>query len=116
MLSRLGREELTESHSFTAAEQLNSNFKLFFSFDMAVLDQPSTFLPLFRQYQGSSAYYRHDGRPFVSTFNGGAKSFGAAAGGASGNGECLLVPFGSGSTRELELEARAAGVGVAGAA
>ncbi|KAI0759582.1 glycoside hydrolase [Trametes elegans] len=62
---------------FSAAE--SNGFKLFFSFDMAVLDQPSTFLPLFRQYQSSSAYYRHDGRPFVSTFNGGAKSFGAGS-------------------------------------
>ncbi|KAI0774388.1 glycoside hydrolase [Fomes fomentarius] len=57
----------------------NSNeFKLFFSFDLNAIDQPSTFLPLFRQYQGNSAYYRHENRPFVSTFNGGAKTFGAA--------------------------------------
>ena len=65
---------------FNAAE--DNNFKLFFSFDMAVLDQPSTFLPLFLQYQNSAAYYQHDGRPFVSTFDGGAKSFGASSPGA----------------------------------
>ncbi|KAI0636141.1 glycoside hydrolase [Trametes polyzona] len=56
-----------------------NDFKLFFSFDMAVIDQPSTFLPLFRQYQNHPAYYRHNGRPFVSTFNGGSKSFGASS-------------------------------------
>ncbi|KAI0654666.1 glycoside hydrolase [Cubamyces menziesii] len=56
-----------------------NDFKLFFSFDMSVLDQPSTFLPLFKQYQGNSAYYRHEGRPFLSTFDGGAKSFGASS-------------------------------------
>ena len=62
---------------FEAAE--SNNFKLFFSFDMSVLDQPSTFLPLFLQYQNSSAYYYHDGRPFVSTFDGGSQSFGASS-------------------------------------
>ncbi|TFK94672.1 glycoside hydrolase family 71 protein [Polyporus arcularius HHB13444] len=56
-----------------------NDFKLFFSFDMAVLDQPSTFLPLFKQYQNNPAYYYHDNRPFVSTFDGGAKSFGASS-------------------------------------
>lgn len=59
-----------------------NEFKLFFSFDMSVLDQPSTFLPLFLQYQNNPAYYHHEGRPFVSTFDGGAKSFGASSPGA----------------------------------
>ncbi|KAL1949763.1 hypothetical protein VTO73DRAFT_8644 [Trametes versicolor] len=62
---------------FTAAAA--NNFKLFFSFDMSVIDQPSTFLPLFNQYQNNPAYYRHNNQPFVSTFNGGAKSFGASS-------------------------------------
>ena len=58
----------------------NANgFKLFFSFDMSVIDQPSTFMPLFLQYQSNAAYYHHDSRPFVSTFDGGAKPFGAAS-------------------------------------
>ncbi len=62
---------------FDAAAE--NDFKLFFSFDMAVLDQPSTFLPLFKQYQSNPAYYYHNNRPFVSTFDGGAKSFGASS-------------------------------------
>ncbi|KAI0720253.1 glycoside hydrolase [Cerioporus squamosus] len=40
-----------------------NDFKLFFSFDMA----------------SNPAYYYHDNRPFVSTFDGGAKSFGASS-------------------------------------
>ncbi|KAH9847549.1 glycoside hydrolase [Lenzites betulinus] len=56
-----------------------NDFKLFFSFDMSVIDQPSTFFPLFLQYQNTAAYYTHDNRPFVSTFDGGAKSFGASS-------------------------------------
>ncbi|KAI0754767.1 glycoside hydrolase [Daedaleopsis nitida] len=62
---------------FAAAN--DNDFKLFFSFDMASIDQPSTFLPLFRQYQNNGAYYLHNSRPFVSTFDGGQKSFGSSS-------------------------------------
>lgn len=58
----------------------NANgFKLFFSFDMATIGHPNDFLPLFRQYQSHPAYYRHNNRPFVSTFNGGRHTFGASS-------------------------------------
>ncbi|KAL1949764.1 hypothetical protein VTO73DRAFT_8645 [Trametes versicolor] len=59
---------------FSAAE--SNNFKLFFSFDMTTLNDPSTFIPLLLQYQSSSAYYLHENRPFVSTFDGGNVAFG----------------------------------------
>ncbi len=62
---------------FDAANQ--NGFKLFFSFDMTTINAPSDFLPLFNQYRDNTAYYQHDGRPFVSTFDGGAKSFGASS-------------------------------------
>lgn len=58
---------------FTAAEA--HDFKLFFSFDMDVLADPVDFLPLFVQYQAHPAYYRYQGYPFVSTFQGARKSF-----------------------------------------
>lgn len=56
---------------FTAAAQ--NDFHLFFSFDMAVLNEqdPTSFLPIFEQYASNDTYYKHDGKPFVSTFNGG---------------------------------------------
>jgi len=59
---------------FDAAEK--NNFKLFFSFDMAVRDQVSYFLPVFVQYHNSAAYYKHNNLPFVSTFWGATLSFG----------------------------------------
>ncbi|EJF61327.1 glycoside hydrolase [Dichomitus squalens LYAD-421 SS1] len=62
---------------FEAANQ--NGFKLFFSFDMTTIGAPSDFLPLFNQYVGNAAYYQHENRPFVSTFDGGAKSFGASS-------------------------------------
>ncbi|KAH7032195.1 glycoside hydrolase [Macrophomina phaseolina] len=56
---------------FTAAAQ--NDFHLFFSFDMAVLNEqdPTSFLPIFEQYASNDTYYKHDGKPFISTFNGG---------------------------------------------
>ena len=54
------------------------DFKLFFSFDMTTIDAPSDFIPLFNHYKGNAAYYHHDGRPFVSAYGGGSKSFGAS--------------------------------------
>ncbi|RPD67031.1 glycoside hydrolase [Lentinus tigrinus ALCF2SS1-7] len=80
----LNVQDVSSGWSTSAIQMLfdaaaTNDFKLFFSFDMAVLDQPSTFLPLFRQYQSNPAYYYHDNRPFVSTFDGGAKSFGASS-------------------------------------
>ncbi|KAK7703348.1 hypothetical protein SLS57_010997 [Botryosphaeria dothidea] len=56
---------------FTAAAQ--EGFHLFFSFDMAVLNEqdPASFLPIFEQYASNDTYYKHDNKPFVTTFNGG---------------------------------------------
>ena len=62
---------------FEAANQ--KGFKLFFSFDMTTINSPSDFLPLFNQYVGNAAYYQHENRPFVSTFDGGSKTFGASS-------------------------------------
>ena len=53
--------------AFSVAEQLG--FKLFFSFDMTWFTSPDQFLDYLVAYMSSSAYYLHDGLPFVSTFN-----------------------------------------------
>lgn len=63
---------------FNAADA--QSFGLFFSFDMYALGDtdPSQFLALVSQYQSRTSYFHVDGRPFVSTFNGGTKTFGAS--------------------------------------
>ncbi|KAK8233899.1 glycoside hydrolase [Phyllosticta capitalensis] len=53
-----------------------NDFHLFFSFDMAVLTNISTFLPLLRTYAANESYYTHNDLPFVSTFNGATLNFG----------------------------------------
>lgn len=58
------------SKAFTAAESLG--FHLFFSFDYAgngAWDE-SDVISYINQYASSSAYYKYDGEPFVSTFEG----------------------------------------------
>ncbi|KAI0648825.1 glycoside hydrolase [Trametes meyenii] len=65
------------SKLFTAAEA--NDFKLFFSFHMTTLNDALTFIPLLLHYQKSSAYYLHDGRPFVSTLDGGNVAFGQSS-------------------------------------
>lgn len=62
------------STAFETAKRLN--FKLFFSFDYA--NDPKGYsswpmedvLSLMRKYGGHTAYYHHEGRPFVTTFEG----------------------------------------------
>jgi glucan endo-1,3-alpha-glucosidase len=61
---------------FSAAE--SAGFKLFFSFDLANLNNPDTFMPWLTKYASSSAYYTVDGKPFLSTFSGGTETFGQA--------------------------------------
>lgn len=61
-------------HMFDAAR--SAGFKLFFSFDMTAFKDPKDFLPLLQQYANHTAYYRHNNRPFVSTFKGGSATFG----------------------------------------
>lgn len=60
---------------FNAARS-DGSFKLFFSFDMTHFNSPSQFLPLITQYANDSAYFQQNGRPFLSTFNGGTMTFG----------------------------------------
>ncbi|RDL30183.1 Uncharacterized protein BP5553_10461 [Venustampulla echinocandica] len=50
-------------------------FKVFFSFDMTGFTHPNQFTGFLQSYVTSSAYYQYNGRPLVSTFNGGASSF-----------------------------------------
>lgn len=54
-------------------------FHLFFSFDMLHFTSPSQFFPLLQQYASSSAYYKYNSLPFVSTFYGGTLTFGASS-------------------------------------
>ncbi|KAL1966115.1 hypothetical protein VTN77DRAFT_4863 [Rasamsonia byssochlamydoides] len=63
------------SYLFSAANNAASDFKLFFSFDMSQFTNPSQFLPLIEQYASNDSYLLQDGRPFVSTFWGGASSY-----------------------------------------
>ncbi|KAK1760367.1 glycoside hydrolase [Echria macrotheca] len=57
-----------------AAAASSSNFKLFFSLDIAACPNPPDFSPLLRQYLTHPAYYRPSGRPLISTFHGGTQS------------------------------------------
>jgi glucan endo-1,3-alpha-glucosidase len=50
-------------------------FKLFFSFDMTGFSSPTQFTSYLQSYVTSSAYYKYNGLPLVSTFNGGASSY-----------------------------------------
>lgn len=56
----------------------SSGFQLFFSFDMTHFSDPSQFLPLIEEYYTNPAYYFQNGRPLISTFNGGTLTFGNA--------------------------------------
>ncbi|KAK3299456.1 glycoside hydrolase [Chaetomium fimeti] len=57
---------------FEASSQ--TNFKLFFSMDMAVIPSPSDCAPVLKKYITHPAYYHVNNRPFLSTFRGGAQS------------------------------------------
>ena len=50
-------------------------FKLFFSFDMTGFSNPDQFTSYLQSYVTNSAYYKYNGLPLVSTFNGGASSY-----------------------------------------
>lgn len=58
------------ANAFTAAESLG--FKLFFSFDYAGNGPwlQSEVISMLKKYSSSSAHFQHDGKPFVSTFEG----------------------------------------------
>ncbi|GAD98093.1 glucan endo-1,3-alpha-glucosidase agn1 precursor, putative [Paecilomyces variotii No. 5] len=81
----------TDSWSTSAISDLfdaangSSGFKLFFSFDMTHFTNPSQFLPLIQQYHTNSAYFLQNGKPFVSTFNGGTLTFGSGTPGDGWN-------------------------------
>ncbi|KAH6845628.1 glycoside hydrolase [Chaetomium sp. MPI-CAGE-AT-0009] len=61
---------------FEASAQ--TDFKLFFSMDMAVIPSPSACAPLLTKYITHPAYYHHANRPFLSTFRGGSQPNGNA--------------------------------------
>lgn len=50
-------------------------FKLFFSFDMTGFSDPDQFTSFLQSWVTNPAYYKYDGLPLVSTFNGGASNF-----------------------------------------
>ncbi|KAF7590106.1 hypothetical protein BBP40_003262 [Aspergillus hancockii] len=62
--------ENTLALAFKVAEQ--ENFQLFFSFDYAGNGSwpQEDVIRLIKQYSSSSAYFQHNGGPFVSTFEG----------------------------------------------
>jgi glucan endo-1,3-alpha-glucosidase len=76
----LNVEDATDSWATAAIAQMFSTcagtpLKLFFSFDMTHFTDPSTFLFLIEQYYQNDAYYKFNGLPVVSTFNGGASAY-----------------------------------------
>lgn len=62
------------SHSYSLFKQLRTTiFSLFFSFDYAGGSGPwpqADVIGYLTQYSAASAYYRYNGQPFVSTFEG----------------------------------------------
>jgi glucan endo-1,3-alpha-glucosidase len=56
--------------AFEAADQANSGFKLFFSFDYSVVWTPDQVNQYLAQYTSSPQYFLFNGLPFVSTFEG----------------------------------------------
>ncbi|KAI0822261.1 glycoside hydrolase [Trametes gibbosa] len=69
-------------NAFQAAEQLNSNFKLFFSFDMSSFpcssaNDGAAIRSLTNQFASRPAQLQVDGKAFVSTFAGESCTFGA---------------------------------------
>ncbi|KAL4883378.1 glycoside hydrolase [Aspergillus karnatakaensis] len=106
--------QLTDA--FAAAEQLD--FHLLFSFDFSATNSRGTWsndaiVDLITEFTPRQAYFRHDGRPVVSTFEGflvanswtGIKQEIKAHGGAD-VGEILLIPDWTsvGATRAAESE------------
>ncbi|KAL2814367.1 glycosyl hydrolase family 71-domain-containing protein [Aspergillus cavernicola] len=67
-----GMNHTTQSlnDAFTAAEELD--FKLFFSLDYSGAGPwpKNSVIELLKRYTGRSAYFQHDGKPLVSTFEG----------------------------------------------
>lgn len=51
------------------------SFKLFFSFDMTGFSDPDQFTSFLESWITNPAYYKYNGLPLVSTFNGGASNF-----------------------------------------
>ena len=72
----MARDEATNGQSlanaFTAANNLGSTFKLFFSFDYAGngLWPADQVIDLIKKYAGNAAYYHRGSQPLVSTFEG----------------------------------------------
>ncbi|CAG8954081.1 hypothetical protein HYFRA_00009183 [Hymenoscyphus fraxineus] len=52
-----------------------NNFKLLFSFDMKGYDHPNKFINYLLSYVDNPAYYKYNGKPMVTTFNGGGDKF-----------------------------------------
>ncbi|KAM5535050.1 hypothetical protein V8D89_011278 [Ganoderma adspersum] len=82
----IGNDPFTSTQSdlaHQAAEQLNSGFKLFFSFDMSsfpckTADDAATIRSLTNTFASRTAQLQVGGKAFVSTFAGEACTFGAA--------------------------------------
>ena len=68
---------VTNAVSYLFAAAQGTSFKLFFSYDTSYGSGGASmgaFASFVAQYAGNSAYYKVDGRPFISTFNGGTYS------------------------------------------
>ncbi|KAH8554438.1 glycoside hydrolase family 71 protein [Umbelopsis sp. PMI_123] len=67
----IGADSYTEAQltlAYNAAA--STNFKLFISFDMTSITDPSRISSILKQYSSQSAQFKVDGKPFVSTFVG----------------------------------------------
>lgn len=88
------------ANAFEAAEDLDSGFRLFFSFDYLGGGEPwvatgdNSVESYLNQYKNSSAYFQYQGVPFVSTFEGTGNVADWAPGGAirQAVGDIYFVP------------------------
>jgi hypothetical protein len=78
------------ANAFSAANSLG--FKLFFSFDYAAQGAfvQQDVIGLVNQYRSNSAYYKYNGKPFVSTFEGPGSSGDWTA--IKSQTECFFIP------------------------
>lgn len=86
----------TVNHLFDQADA--SGFELFFSFDHNKLTSPSQYLDFVKPYLTRASYFKYNGKPIVSTFNGEAVSNDEWASFKVAAGDVLLIPGFSNAT------------------
>ena len=91
----------TTAHLFDQADA--SGFGLFFSFDHNHFTNPSDYTEFLKPYLARPSYFKYNGKPLVSTFNGEAISNDDWAAFKAAVGDILLVPGFSRATPKLDF-------------